>query len=73
MAKTDEAKVETKTDRCKQWGLCVSVCPKDAISFSEEINDAGYKYTVIDHEACIACGMCYITCPDGVYTILGDK
>lgn len=66
-------KVLTKPNRCKQCSLCVSVCPKDAISFGDKINDAGYKFTVVDHEKCIACGMCYITCPDGVYTILGDK
>lgn len=64
-----EGKVLTKPDRCKQCGLCVSVCPKDAISFSEELNVNGYRYTVVDHEKCIRCGMCYITCPDGVYTV----
>ncbi|WP_333492613.1 MULTISPECIES: 4Fe-4S binding protein [Hungatella] len=26
----------------------------------------------MDDEACIACGMCYITCPDGVFYISGD-
>lgn len=66
-------KVLTKPERCKQCGLCVVACPKDAISFSEEINTAGYRYTMINDEKCIACGMCYITCPDGVYEILGDK
>lgn len=68
-----KVKVETKPDRCKQCGLCVAVCPKQAISFGDKINGAGYKFTVIDHEKCIACGMCYATCPDGVYTVLGDK
>lgn len=67
------AKVLTKPERCKQCGLCVQVCPKKAISFSEEINGAGYRYTIIDDEKCIACGMCYQTCPDGVYEVLGDK
>lgn len=66
-------KVLTKPERCKQCGLCVQVCPKQAISFSEEINGAGYRYTIIDDEKCIACGMCYQTCPDGVYEVLGDK
>lgn len=65
-------KVLTKTERCKQCGLCIPVCPRQAISFGEEITPAGYRYTVIDQEKCIACGMCYIICPDGVYEVLGD-
>ncbi len=66
-------KVKTKPSRCKQCGLCIANCPKQAISFEEEINSSGYRYTVIDHEKCIVCGICYATCPDGVYEILNDK
>lgn len=73
MGKTIEVKVLTKPERCKQCSLCISVCPTNSISFGEEINTAGYRFTIIDHKKCIACGMCYLTCPDGVYTILGDK
>lgn len=65
-------KVLTTPERCKQCGLCVAACPKGAISFADEMNSAGYRYTVIDHDKCIACGMCYITCPDFVYEILAD-
>ena len=73
MEKAIEVKVLTKPERCKQCALCISVCPTDSISFGEEMNSAGYRFTVINQETCIACGMCYATCPDGVYTILGDK
>lgn len=66
-------RVLTKPDRCKQCGLCVSVCPKSAIRFGEEMNKSGYRYTLVDHDKCIACGMCYATCPDGVYTVLADN
>ncbi|MDO5062746.1 MAG: 4Fe-4S binding protein [Peptostreptococcaceae bacterium] len=62
-------KVFTKPQRCKQCGLCVANCPKQAISFAQEINKNGYNYTVVDHEKCIKCGICYTVCPDGVYTI----
>lgn len=68
-----EEKVLTKPERCKQCGLCVATCPKDAIKFQDEMNSNGYRYVEIDHEKCIACGMCYLTCPDGVYEVLGDK
>ncbi len=66
-------KVLTKPDRCKECVLCVVACPKKAISFSEDINKVGNRYTIIYDEKCIACGICYTICPDGVYEILGDK
>lgn len=66
-------KVYTKPDRCKQCGLCIAVCPKEAISYSEDLNALGNNYTIIDHEKCIRCGMCYTTCPDGVYEIADIK
>ncbi|WP_053364967.1 DUF362 domain-containing protein [Bacillus sp. FJAT-27245] len=74
MAKViSEVKVLTKIDRCKQCELCIPVCPKDAISFSDEINSSGHRYTLIDQEKCIACGICYVTCPDGVYEVLSGR
>lgn len=69
----DNQKVLASHERCKQCGLCVGNCPKECISWSPEINKAGYHYTTIDHKNCIGCGTCYIVCPDGVYEILGDK
>ena len=64
-------KVTVKSERCKQCELCVLHCPKNAIEFSEEFNEFGYRTTVVDDEKCIACGICYTMCPDGVYEILG--
>ena len=66
-------KVLIKPERCKQCALCIDVCPKKAISFSQDINSTGYRFTMINQEICIACGMCYITCPDGVYKVLGNE
>lgn len=63
-------KVKVNSGRCKQCELCAVNCPKEAISFSQEINESGYQPTVIDHEKCISCGICYTICPDGVYEIL---
>jgi len=66
-------KVLTKPNRCKQCGLCVESCPTKSIHFSESINTSGCNFTIINNETCIACGICYTVCPDGVYEILGDK
>jgi 2-oxoglutarate ferredoxin oxidoreductase subunit delta len=63
------SKVNIFSDRCKECGLCVAHCPKDAITFADEINAAGYRPVTIDDDKCIACGICYVTCPDGVYEV----
>lgn len=65
--------VKIKPERCKQCEMCIINCPKEAISFGENINSGGYRYTVINHEKCIGCGICYTVCPDGVYEVINDK
>lgn len=65
-------KVKVREERCKQCGICVEACPKNAISFKEEISMTGYRPVVVDDEKCIGCGICYTMCPDWVYEIMGD-
>lgn len=64
-------KIIINSNRCKECGLCIYNCPKDAIRKSEQLNPNGYYPVVIDDEKCIACGICYTTCPDGVFHVLG--
>jgi len=55
---------------CKGCGLCIAACPKKIIRFSENINAKGYNYAeCFEQEKCIACKMCYVTCPDVAITI----
>jgi 2-oxoglutarate ferredoxin oxidoreductase subunit delta len=64
------AKMTVDPTYCKGCGLCVAVCPKKIIGFSENINAKGYHYAeVIKQEECIACKMCYTTCPDCAITV----
>ena len=64
-------KVEVNRERCKECGLCIHHCPKDAIRKSDHLNANGYYPVQIDDEKCIACGIGYTTCPDGVFHVLG--
>lgn len=65
-------KVTVNKDRCKECGLFIHHCPRKAISKCDVLNANGYYPVQVDDEACIACGMCYITCPDGVFHVSGN-
>jgi ferredoxin len=49
------AKVDA--DKCTGCGLCVDVCPMEAIRLEEDL-------AVIDEEKCNLCGQCVEECPN---------
>ena len=58
-------KAINEQNRCVACGVCVKVCPKDAISI--------YKgcYAQIDEEKCIGCGSCVKSCHNGAISVRG--
>lgn len=48
-------------DYCVGCGACANVCPKGAISMTQ--NDEGFLSPVVDHEKCISCKLCKNICP----------
>ena len=61
---------EFTEERCKGCGLCISVCPKKILVFSDHFNSSGYHpATCKSPEECIGCAMCARTCPDVVIEI----
>lgn len=46
---------------CTGCGACVGVCPKNAISYREDIE--GFFHPIIDYNLCIRCHKCEKTCP----------
>lgn len=63
------AKLHIDRERCKGCGGCILQCPKGALSFSGQLNKAGYDTIQSDEAKCIQCGICYTVCPDIVFTI----
>ncbi|MFH1788990.1 MAG: 4Fe-4S binding protein [Candidatus Altiarchaeota archaeon] len=51
------------SSRCVDCGVCVGVCPTDAISASED------KVILFDNEACVQCGACIEACPFSAVTL----
>ncbi len=56
MAKTDYSK-------CVKCGLCWSICPTEAISWTPG------EYPKIDPNTCMGCGACYERCPNYAITM----
>jgi 2-oxoglutarate ferredoxin oxidoreductase subunit delta len=67
-------KLNIDTSRCKGCGLCVSVCPKNVLQMSEEINAKGY-FPVFQArpEDCNFCATCCMICPDVAITITEEN
>ncbi len=60
-------------NRCKGCGLCVSVCPKNALELSNEVNAKGY-FPVFQArpEDCVLCATCCVMCPDVALSIIEE-
>lgn len=66
--------IKNKKD-CVGCNACVQRCPKQCISFKED--EQGFRYPIVNVNACIQCGLCEKVCPvinqaesaipDGVY------
>lgn len=51
--------------RCKGCEFCKTYCPRRVLEMSQGYNAKGYRYPqVADPNACVACGLCQIMCPE---------
>lgn len=73
MAKVRGA-IEIDIDKCKGCELCITACPTEVISLSNDVNVKGYHYAYMKNpDACTGCMNCAIVCPDGVITVYRKK
>ncbi len=57
--------------RCRDCGICITVCPQSAISRVEK-EDKKFEL-VVDGDRCIGCGFCVCVCPCGVWNLIENE
>jgi 2-oxoglutarate ferredoxin oxidoreductase subunit delta len=60
-----KGKVVIDRELCKGCFLCIRACPVKVLEQSTIPNSSGsYPSEPVHPEKCIACGNCYLVCPD---------
>lgn len=58
-------RVNVIVDRCKECGICISVCPTKVLVKSNILNSNGYRPPEpVNIDKCIGCRLCEYNCPD---------
>jgi 2-oxoglutarate ferredoxin oxidoreductase subunit delta len=65
------AYIEINSELCKDCQLCISVCPHQLISPSDQLNQKGYRpVQFVEKQAkkearkCKGCSLCAVSCPE---------
>ncbi len=62
--------VVIREDECKGCGCCVEDCPVGVLEMSPKLNRMGYHPSSYKGDGCIACGICFYSCPEpGAITV----
>ena len=57
--------IEIDQQRCKGCEICISFCPKGAISLSDKLNASGFLPVQFnDGNDCTGCALCAIVCAE---------
>ena len=59
---------------CKGCLRCMEACKKGCLGLSGLTNTHGYDYVEFkEGSECIACGLCYVVCPDVAITVYKEE
>jgi 2-oxoglutarate ferredoxin oxidoreductase subunit delta len=65
--------IEVNELYCKGCGLCISVCPQDALELDQEhLTPKGYHPVALVSDQCTGCGLCAVVCPDAALTVMRE-
>ncbi|MEM0350799.1 MAG: FAD-dependent oxidoreductase, partial [Archaeoglobaceae archaeon] len=65
-------KAEVTRERCDACGICVKVCPVNAIEIVEFKTRTGVELKAsVKKAVCLGCGICSASCPKGAITVKG--
>lgn len=64
-----QGRISIDGEQCKGCYLCIKACPRKVIRIGATANSAGtfpasFAEDSEKDTACIACGSCYLVCPD---------
>jgi len=59
--------IEVKEEWCKGCTICVEFCPQDVLAMN------GALVEVVNLEACTACMLCELRCPDFAITVTDNR
>ena len=57
-------KIKINSERCKGCGLCITVCPRQALAISRDSNTLGHFPAEVISAECTGCSLCALICPD---------
>lgn len=65
--------IEIDRELCKGCEICISFCPKSAISPSEKLNANGYLPASFNKDGeCTGCAICALVCPEVAIEVYRD-
>ena len=67
-ASKGKAKIAINRDLCKGCGICVAFCHRKVLELDEQ-----EKVSALRPEACNACALCELRCPDMAIEVHADQ
>ncbi len=68
----NDKELKINKEVCKGCGLCLGVCPDNALEFDEVYNSKGVRPVKLNKK-CRLCGQCFLICPDSALEIINEE